>query len=190
MSGHCSRRLKSLTVCLFWQLLGRMILTKPYTGFFIHSSSYTPLFPLFPLFLVPIPYISSCIHFIFRRITLVIDFMAPDYEMRDQIWKSILPPHMPISSDVEWHKLAMDYELTGGLIKNVWHITLLIFFILFFRFFFFFLFILFFVFCRLSCQHFRLQSPEMPKMCLLQTAIFSIQVRKYLFSLNFLKFYC
>eukprot|EP00026_Physarum_polycephalum_P000306 Phypoly_transcript_00306.p1 GENE.Phypoly_transcript_00306~~Phypoly_transcript_00306.p1 ORF type:complete len:1112 (+),score=182.86 Phypoly_transcript_00306:1977-5312(+) len=53
-----------------------------------------------------------------RRITLVIDFMAPDYEMRSQIWKSIWPPHMPISSNVEWQKLAMDYELTGGLIKN------------------------------------------------------------------------
>lgn len=59
-----------------------------------------------------------------RRITLVIDFLAPDYEMRHQIWKSILPANMPVENDVEWQKLAMDYELTGGLIKNVCRTTL------------------------------------------------------------------
>ncbi len=38
--------------------------------------------------------------------------------MRYQIWKSIFPPKLPISDDIDWQKLAMDYELTGALIKN------------------------------------------------------------------------
>jgi hypothetical protein len=119
--------------------------------------------------------------------------MAPNYEMRNQIWKSIWPPHMPISSDVEWQKLAMDYELTGGLIKNVnndfpnyikSHYYLKFISPIFTKLP---LFLLYFIlstnfshplsfFCRLSYQHFRLQFQEMLKMYLLRTTIFSIQV--------------
>lgn len=53
-----------------------------------------------------------------RRISLVVNFPAPDLEQRVQIWKRFLPEKLPIGADVTAEKLA-EVELTGGLIKNV-----------------------------------------------------------------------
>lgn len=53
-----------------------------------------------------------------RRISLIIEFPDPSVEMRQEIWKGLLPAKMPLAKDVNIKKLA-EFELTGGLIKNV-----------------------------------------------------------------------
>lgn len=54
-----------------------------------------------------------------RRITYSCEFVAPDPIMREEIWKNHIPSQMLAkTSKINWKKLAIDYELTGGLIKN------------------------------------------------------------------------
>eukprot|EP01062_Namystynia_karyoxenos_P003020 TRINITY_DN11055_c0_g1_i1.p1 TRINITY_DN11055_c0_g1~~TRINITY_DN11055_c0_g1_i1.p1 ORF type:complete len:1107 (+),score=476.25 TRINITY_DN11055_c0_g1_i1:88-3408(+) len=53
-----------------------------------------------------------------RRITLAIEFHLPDHHMRCEIWRKHVPPSLKVCDGVDWEALAMDYELTGGLIKN------------------------------------------------------------------------
>eukprot|EP01060_Flectonema_neradi_P030007 TRINITY_DN4270_c0_g1_i4.p1 TRINITY_DN4270_c0_g1~~TRINITY_DN4270_c0_g1_i4.p1 ORF type:complete len:964 (+),score=170.94 TRINITY_DN4270_c0_g1_i4:493-3384(+) len=53
-----------------------------------------------------------------RRITLTMEFRAPDHQMRCEIWKKHIPPQLRVSDSVDWASLATDYELSGGLIKN------------------------------------------------------------------------
>lgn len=52
-----------------------------------------------------------------RRITLAIEFKTPDPFLRESIWKKHLPETFH-SKDIDFEKLALNYELTGGLIKN------------------------------------------------------------------------
>jgi SpoVK/Ycf46/Vps4 family AAA+-type ATPase len=53
----------------------------------------------------------------YRRIGVVVEFGVPDFEMREKIWKSHIPPGVK-TGPVKWSGLAMGYELTGGAIKN------------------------------------------------------------------------
>lgn len=53
-----------------------------------------------------------------RRITLAIEFRQPDPHLRAQIWKSLMPVAAKLTDDVDFHRLALKYELTGGFIKN------------------------------------------------------------------------
>lgn len=53
-----------------------------------------------------------------RRLSLVIEFPAPDEEARRAIWRGHLPEKMPLGEDVQIDTLAQ-FELTGGQIKNV-----------------------------------------------------------------------
>jgi ATP-dependent 26S proteasome regulatory subunit len=53
-----------------------------------------------------------------RRITLAIEFNLPDPFLRKEIWLKHLPKEMKIDKDIDFDKLSLDYELTGGLIKN------------------------------------------------------------------------
>eukprot|EP01006_Ploeotia_vitrea_P008062 TRINITY_DN19007_c0_g2_i1.p1 TRINITY_DN19007_c0_g2~~TRINITY_DN19007_c0_g2_i1.p1 ORF type:complete len:916 (-),score=128.42 TRINITY_DN19007_c0_g2_i1:39-2519(-) len=53
-----------------------------------------------------------------RRITLAIEFKAPDHNMRREIWLKHVPAEMKTADDVDFATLALDYELSGGLIKN------------------------------------------------------------------------
>eukprot|EP01130_Rhizamoeba_saxonica_P002735 TRINITY_DN1249_c0_g1_i1.p1 TRINITY_DN1249_c0_g1~~TRINITY_DN1249_c0_g1_i1.p1 ORF type:complete len:633 (+),score=125.88 TRINITY_DN1249_c0_g1_i1:1566-3464(+) len=53
-----------------------------------------------------------------RRITVAIEFNSPDFALRKEIWKSHVPKLVHLDDDVDWDALAMDYELTGGFIKN------------------------------------------------------------------------
>ncbi|KAL0484135.1 AAA family ATPase [Acrasis kona] len=56
-----------------------------------------------------------------RRITLAVEFTAPDVVSRMNIWREQLPLKVDsswLSKQVDIERLAMDYELTGGLIKN------------------------------------------------------------------------
>lgn len=52
-----------------------------------------------------------------RRIQLALPFSTPDYTMRVEIWKSHVPDIIA-PKDINWAKLALSYELTGGLIRN------------------------------------------------------------------------
>lgn len=53
-----------------------------------------------------------------RRISLIVEFPKPDYEMRKKIWEKLLPKKMPLGKEVSIDILAK-HELTGGQIKNV-----------------------------------------------------------------------
>eukprot|EP01065_Artemidia_motanka_P032128 TRINITY_DN39178_c0_g1_i1.p1 TRINITY_DN39178_c0_g1~~TRINITY_DN39178_c0_g1_i1.p1 ORF type:complete len:1090 (+),score=351.82 TRINITY_DN39178_c0_g1_i1:50-3319(+) len=53
-----------------------------------------------------------------RRITMAIEFQLPDHHMRCEIWRKHIPQTLRVSDGVDWAALAMDYELSGGLIKN------------------------------------------------------------------------
>ena len=53
-----------------------------------------------------------------RRIQYIIKFPFPDAVQREQLWRSIIPSHMPMEPlDVPF--LAKTFELSGGPIKNI-----------------------------------------------------------------------
>ncbi|KAL6053112.1 AAA domain-containing protein [Balamuthia mandrillaris] len=53
-----------------------------------------------------------------RRITLAIEFRQPDPHLRADIWRLLMPPMVKLAKDVDFQRLALKYELTGGFIKN------------------------------------------------------------------------
>ncbi len=53
-----------------------------------------------------------------RRISVKIPFPKPDYKVRIQIWKKIIPAKLPLSKDVNFINLGRA-DLSGGEIKNV-----------------------------------------------------------------------
>eukprot|EP00668_Euglena_longa_P001046 GGOE01001253.1.p1 GENE.GGOE01001253.1~~GGOE01001253.1.p1 ORF type:complete len:1041 (-),score=269.43 GGOE01001253.1:103-3225(-) len=53
-----------------------------------------------------------------RRITLTVEFTAPDHELRRAIWEAHMPPLVKKADGINFEALAMGYELSGGLIKN------------------------------------------------------------------------
>jgi len=55
-----------------------------------------------------------------RRITLAVEFRKPDATLREEIWRSLLPKDLLPADGLQegLRTLAMDYELTGGLIKQ------------------------------------------------------------------------
>jgi len=55
---------------------------------------------------------------LFRRITLTVEFTSPDFSLRRHIWKTHLPPKIPLADDVDLEDIAMQFELTGGLIRQ------------------------------------------------------------------------
>eukprot|EP01029_Cantina_marsupialis_P030138 TRINITY_DN7_c0_g1_i2.p1 TRINITY_DN7_c0_g1~~TRINITY_DN7_c0_g1_i2.p1 ORF type:complete len:479 (+),score=161.30 TRINITY_DN7_c0_g1_i2:122-1558(+) len=52
-----------------------------------------------------------------RRVSLALEFEMPNPLQRLDIWKNHTPKDLPIG-DVDFNQLAMDFELTGGFIKN------------------------------------------------------------------------
>ncbi|MHC4662058.1 MAG: ATP-binding protein [Planctomycetota bacterium] len=53
-----------------------------------------------------------------RRISIKVDFEAPDKDMSRKIWEKMLSDRLPLSDDVDIDRLAAE-RLTGGEIKNV-----------------------------------------------------------------------
>ena len=55
----------------------------------------------------------------YRRISEVFEFKRPNYLERLEIWK-IVTSHdsIPCEDSIEWESIALQYELTGGFIKN------------------------------------------------------------------------
>ena len=48
----------------------------------------------------------------YRRIQLAVEFLPPDVHLREQIWKNHIPTNLPIK-EIDFHSLALNYELTG-----------------------------------------------------------------------------
>eukprot|EP01119_Soliformovum_irregulare_P013105 TRINITY_DN3458_c0_g1_i2.p1 TRINITY_DN3458_c0_g1~~TRINITY_DN3458_c0_g1_i2.p1 ORF type:complete len:1117 (-),score=384.81 TRINITY_DN3458_c0_g1_i2:209-3559(-) len=53
-----------------------------------------------------------------RRINLAIEFLPPDFELRYKIWQGLLPQTLKLNPNVDLREISMNYELTGGFIKN------------------------------------------------------------------------
>ena len=53
-----------------------------------------------------------------RRISLSLHFKLPSAQMRELIWKKHLSEQLPSDENIDWRKVATDYEMSGGLIKN------------------------------------------------------------------------
>lgn len=53
-----------------------------------------------------------------RRISLMVEFKLPSHPMREQIWQRHMPAAIPLAADVSLQRLALNYELSGGLIRN------------------------------------------------------------------------
>lgn len=53
-----------------------------------------------------------------RRIALSLEFEAPDAKLRLAIWQKHIPKNLKLAEDVDLRALAIEFELTGGYIKN------------------------------------------------------------------------
>jgi hypothetical protein len=54
-----------------------------------------------------------------RRLAFVVHFPFPDETLRRRIWTGIWPPATPLAPDVDLDRLAREFKLTGGHIRNV-----------------------------------------------------------------------
>jgi SpoVK/Ycf46/Vps4 family AAA+-type ATPase len=54
-----------------------------------------------------------------RRLRFVVEFPFPDEAYRERIWRSVLPPAIPVDDDVDFAFLANQFKLAGGSIKNI-----------------------------------------------------------------------
>jgi ATPase family associated with various cellular activities (AAA) len=53
-----------------------------------------------------------------RRLTYRVTFPFPDEEMREQLWRSLIPPQVPIAGTLNFASLAQRFRLSGGYIRN------------------------------------------------------------------------
>ena len=53
-----------------------------------------------------------------RRIRTQVLFEVPDAASRERIWRAQMHPRTPVASDVDFSRLALNYEITGGDIRN------------------------------------------------------------------------
>ena len=53
-----------------------------------------------------------------RRFTFKIRFPFPDAELREEIWRRLMPAAAPLGDDVDFEAVAEAFELSGGSIRN------------------------------------------------------------------------
>jgi hypothetical protein len=53
-----------------------------------------------------------------RRLTYRVTFPFPDEEMREQLWRSLIPPQVPIEGSIDFTGLSQRFRLSGGYIRN------------------------------------------------------------------------
>ncbi|HSS01403.1 MAG TPA: ATP-binding protein [Kofleriaceae bacterium] len=53
-----------------------------------------------------------------RRLTYRVTFPFPDEEMREQLWRSLVPPQVPVAGTLNFASLAQRFRLSGGYIRN------------------------------------------------------------------------
>jgi hypothetical protein len=54
-----------------------------------------------------------------RRMHGVVEFPKPDAELRERLWRGMVPPEAPLGNDVDFAFLARQFELTGGDVKII-----------------------------------------------------------------------
>lgn len=54
-----------------------------------------------------------------RRMHHIVEFPFPDSDLRERIWKGLVPAGAPLAEDVNFGFLARQFELSGGNIRNV-----------------------------------------------------------------------
>lgn len=54
-----------------------------------------------------------------RRMHHIVEFPFPDADLRERIWKGLVPAGAPLADDVNFGFLARQFELSGGNIRNV-----------------------------------------------------------------------
>ena len=53
-----------------------------------------------------------------RRLTYRVTFPFPDEEMREQLWRSLIPPQVPVQGTLDFASLSQRFRLSGGYIRN------------------------------------------------------------------------
>jgi SpoVK/Ycf46/Vps4 family AAA+-type ATPase len=53
-----------------------------------------------------------------RRLTYRVTFPFPDEEMREDLWRSMIPPQVPVGGRIDFAALAIRFRLSGGYIRN------------------------------------------------------------------------
>jgi hypothetical protein len=53
-----------------------------------------------------------------RRLTYRVTFPFPDEEMREQLWRSLIPAQVPVQGTLDFATLAQRFRLSGGYIRN------------------------------------------------------------------------
>lgn len=53
-----------------------------------------------------------------RRIKFTVTFPFPEAAERKRLWRSMFPKSAPLAKDIEWDKLADQFQMSGGHIKN------------------------------------------------------------------------
>jgi hypothetical protein len=53
-----------------------------------------------------------------RRLTYRVTFPFPDEEMREQLWRSLIPPQVPVQGKIDYVGLSQRFRLSGGYIRN------------------------------------------------------------------------
>ncbi|MBV8759631.1 MAG: ATP-binding protein [Deltaproteobacteria bacterium] len=53
-----------------------------------------------------------------RRLTYRVTFPFPDEEMREQLWRSLIPSNVPVQGTLDFATLAQRFRLSGGYIRN------------------------------------------------------------------------
>jgi ATP-dependent 26S proteasome regulatory subunit len=54
-----------------------------------------------------------------RRMHHIVEFPFPDADLRERIWKGLVPETAPLAVGVDFAFLARQFELSGGNIRNV-----------------------------------------------------------------------
>jgi SpoVK/Ycf46/Vps4 family AAA+-type ATPase len=60
-----------------------------------------------------------------RRFQLMIHFPIPDVETRARLWENLLVDTFPMAEDISFSKLAEEFEITGGTMKNAFRTVML-----------------------------------------------------------------
>jgi AAA+ superfamily predicted ATPase len=53
-----------------------------------------------------------------RRLRFRIEFPTPELNERELLWRSMIPATAPLGDEVDFHRLAERFQMTGGYIKN------------------------------------------------------------------------
>jgi ATP-dependent 26S proteasome regulatory subunit len=54
-----------------------------------------------------------------RRLAFIVHFPFPDAESRRRIWQGIWPAQISFAADVDLDRMAQQFKLSGGNIKNI-----------------------------------------------------------------------